>query len=719
MPLLRNPVTPRSVVILWVLSGVIFATALLLPKSFAANDEETTDSRGKNEPNKEKKVTSTPTLAKTEREENRATSGDSDQPTLTPISATLTAPAASPADQPEKENRIIVVPDTSPITGEKVEETVKKKVKPEDVKPVVTDSLSPLTSFFINPINSFVDNPLVMIDGTKSPNSAVYLNSKKIIESTAETSWHTSYLLSPGKNKLFFEAKSSGGANVGSSDLEIIFRPLTNIATPVVELIKSNVSPETKKDMESIFGKKVEEKMLTEELTKLSHETQEKVRQAISTHEFNFILTDKTTPLSSFLSQDDRKQIFTQTFGGPRITSKTHPNQNTWSDQSDVEISWEKIEGTTGYRLGIASRPLEPTAEVDATVNSWKFPGLSDGIWYFAVKAKVASGVTLTNFYRILIDQTPPKLISLTSNDPFPAYKNGSLVSLRLQFRDNLISATDVKNIPDSLPTGFFDDETFKNVQSRQSLFPDYSRLIDVDFSSLDSNFSPEKVMFGNFEAQPDGSVAATVSYKVSLGNKKPDAQDLALLLSVKDYVGNKSYGTVNVTLANKTSPVKITNLEDISEPSRIDQVAQQGLTLRGVSTPNSTVVLNIYSENPVTITVLSDNEGNWTYTLKESLPAGNHTVYAYVKKEGGAVEAVSQVAAFSLVTEAQAKEMMELTKPLISFKPISINVPSAAVSLPPLPLPIKLALLLYGLSFSSLIAALIIWYRENPPHNA
>ena len=184
------------------------------------------------------------------------------------------------------------------------------------------------------------------------------------------------------------------------------------------------------------------------------------------------------------------------------------------------------------------------------------------------------------------------------------------------------------------MPVGFIDDENLKNLQARSAILPDYSRLIDADFSSLDTNFSPDRVMVESLAPQADGSIEATVSYRISTNNKKGDGAELAILVTVQDFIGNKSYATSSVSLVNKSAPVQVANLEDLSTPVSLTIQSTQGLTLKGKSTPNSTIVLQIYSGNPITVTVLSDNDGNWTYTLKESLPAGNHTVYAYVKKE-------------------------------------------------------------------------------------
>ena len=318
-----------------------------------------------------------------------------------------------------------------------------------------------------------------------------------------------------------------------------------------------------------------------------------------------------------------------------------------------------------------------------------------------------------------MIDQSPPKVFGLTPADAYPVYKNGSLVTLRLKFADNLFNSEDVDSLPLGLPIGFLPEEDLRNVISRREIMPDFGRLIEADFSSIDSGFLKNRVMVNSLTNLSDGTIEAEISYRISANNKKGDVRDLTVLASVQDYVGNKSYATAQISLENAKSPIRVVNLEELDSPIPVNVANTQGITLRGKSAPNSTVVLQIYSVNPITVTVISDNEGNWTYNLKESLPSGNHTVYAYVKSEGSETENISQVAAFSLVTEAQAKEISELSKPVFSFKPITVTLPINPTQFPSLPLTIKLALLLYALSFGSLIAALVVWYRENPPRNA
>ena len=567
--------------------------------------------------------------------------------------------------------------------------------------------------FFLNPVPAVVDNPIIVLNGTKAANTSVFLNSQEIVSQSPDTQWESSFFLSPGKNNLKLVAKMQG-EEVGEIETEITYNPPSAASIPIINIIKENLPSEVRSELEKAFENASQ---ISREVT-ISDTAQKDIREALEKEVFHYLNKANSSSLSRFLSYEDQKETFTQTFGGPRITSSSHPNQNTWSSQNEVNLSWEKIGTATGYMVAVSDNPVDPISEVSADTNSQSVPKLPDGIWYFSVKALLPGGESLPNYYRLLIDTTPPQLISLEVADAYPVYKNGALVTLKLKFSDNLINAEEVNDLPSGLPVGFIDEDDLKNIQSRKNMIPDYSRLIDTDFSSMDTNFSKDRVMVESIKSSSDGSIEAIVSYRITTNNKKGDSKDLSVLVSVQDFVGNKSYANTQVSLENKSSPIQVVNSDDFSNLVSLPTLSTQGITFRGKSAPNSTVILQIFSENPMTVTVVSDNEGSWTYTLKETLPSGNHTVYAYVKKEGLEKEDIAQVASFSLVTEAQAKEIDELTKPVFSFTPIKASLPENLRSLPPLPAPIKLALALYTLSFISLITALIVWYRENPPHS-
>ena len=59
-------------------------------------------------------------------------------------------------------------------------------------------------------------------------------------------------------------------------------------------------------------------------------------------------------------------------------------------------------------------------------------------------------------------------------SDAYTTYKNGSLVTIKVKFSDNLLNAKEANNLPKGLPVGFIDDENLKNLQARSAILPDY-----------------------------------------------------------------------------------------------------------------------------------------------------------------------------------------------------------------------------------------------------
>ena len=80
-----------------------------------------------------------------------------------------------------------------------------------------------------------------------------------------------------------------------------------------------------------------------------------------------------------------------------------------------------------------------------------------------------------------------------------------------------------------------------------------------------------------------------------------------------------------------------------------------QPITFSGTTiTANSTVKLWIYSE-PITAEVKSDKKGNWTYTLTQTLPPGEHRLEAQVIDPKGNTSAKVVIAKFTIEGATQA----------------------------------------------------------------
>jgi len=91
--------------------------------------------------------------------------------------------------------------------------------------------------------------------------------------------------------------------------------------------------------------------------------------------------------------------------------------------------------------------------------------------------------------------------------------------------------------------------------------------------------------------------------------------------------------------------------LKDETQELKIEQNKQ--LTFTGTTAPNAFVVLTINSE-PTIATTVSNDKGEWSYTLPGPLELGEHTVKIAVSDKGGQKVSESDVVEFSIVSGAK-----------------------------------------------------------------
>lgn len=76
----------------------------------------------------------------------------------------------------------------------------------------------------------------------------------------------------------------------------------------------------------------------------------------------------------------------------------------------------------------------------------------------------------------------------------------------------------------------------------------------------------------------------------------------------------------------------QVTRLEKIE--ARVSAKNQKFLHFVGKAYPNTSVIITINSQ-PLVMTVQSDEQGNWIYTLEKPLEPGKHEVYVEVERDG------------------------------------------------------------------------------------
>lgn len=102
---------------------------------------------------------------------------------------------------------------------------------------------------------------------------------------------------------------------------------------------------------------------------------------------------------------------------GLSVTSVSHPNENLWYKNRDIQINW-KAEGAGIASVFVAfdDQPEGPATEKVANSGSKTFSAPKDGVWYAHIIVSFADGKRLRRDYRLQIDTTTPKPFALSSD---------------------------------------------------------------------------------------------------------------------------------------------------------------------------------------------------------------------------------------------------------------------------------------------------------------
>ncbi len=100
----------------------------------------------------------------------------------------------------------------------------------------------------------------------------------------------------------------------------------------------------------------------------------------------------------------------------PAVSSPTHPDQNSWYAQNQAVFSWLRPSGSVdfSYILDRGSQTI-PDNIPETTGLTASYNNLTDGVYYFHIKARDASGWGQTAHFRIRIDTAPPEPFKITS----------------------------------------------------------------------------------------------------------------------------------------------------------------------------------------------------------------------------------------------------------------------------------------------------------------
>ena len=102
-----------------------------------------------------------------------------------------------------------------------------------------------------------------------------------------------------------------------------------------------------------------------------------------------------------------------------RVESRTHPNENAWSQEKIASFAWTLDGGETDiaqYYVAFDDQPeTDPTEELSAEEVTYEIEDVEDGLQYFHIKGVHESGLsTNTVHYAVRVDATSPNPIEPT-----------------------------------------------------------------------------------------------------------------------------------------------------------------------------------------------------------------------------------------------------------------------------------------------------------------
>jgi hypothetical protein len=144
-------------------------------------------------------------------------------------------------------------------------------------------------------------------------------------------------------------------------------------------------------------------------------------------------------------------------------------------------------------------------------------------------------------------------------------------------------------------------------------------------------------------------------------GDGKTDGEEVAagtdpLKSSAKGEVDTVVYESPKTAGTIKGEIYKVADVEMITLENGTKQMQISG---RGPSL--SYVTVYIYSGDPIIVTVKTDSNGDWTYTVDKKLDDGKHEVYVAVTNNSGAIRAKSEPLPF--IKTAQAVKVAQASE--------------------------------------------------------
>ena len=232
-------------------------------------------------------------------------------------------------------------------------------------------------------------------------------------------------------------------------------------------------------------------------------------------------------------------------------------------------------------------------------------------------------------------------------------YRPGDVIVLSVQYEAG----------PEFLPDRNLDEYRYLG----RNIADNFSGLW-LDFSRIDGNFENRGVSISDRVSLADNIYTRTVRYRLS-----EDTQYRGNVVTAKYFVNGEAITEeIGVELdIRKQERKKITVSrigEFVVEESELldnepqvsrERLLADGYRISGGGPANSLMQIRIFSD-PVIAEVITDENGNWEYTITEDLGEGNHTVYAAVVEGEDDPTDFTQILNFVVTAEAQTVESID-----------------------------------------------------------
>ena len=276
----------------------------------------------------------------------------------------------------------------------------------------------------------------------------------------------------------------------------------------------------------------------------------------------------------------------------PAIISGTHPDQASWYSVNVPKFNWTVPAGVSGVRLLVGKIPqAQPSVIYAPAISSRELGELEDGVWYFHIRFRNASGWGEVSHFKFQIDTEKP--------------------------------------------------ESFKMSQAPRTDLTEPGVELLLEAVDETSGLDHYEIQINGFEPQiwqDDGSHA----YKSSVLSPG----QYTVTAKAVDKAGNFLSQTAEFTVVPLPAP-EIIDYPKLLTPGDI-------LTIKGISIPHSRAMIFIKSGDNVVHSeeVPADSAGEFILITPNKLPPGDYHICAQVKDERGAISEFSDQFDFIIQSE-------------------------------------------------------------------